>query len=182
MAVTIKLALYFYAMTRLLGGEARQENAAANLGPFYVYLLLLPTVCLSRCAGWMWTPPCAGAVRSPGALYFLPGSGVLRHGYAENSGAAPEGAALRPAALRLWRSAAFQAGNRPRRLFFAQQGEHYSVCLLLADQNAPEGESAFKTASAAAPTPAQALENAAATLPGTVYYGLLDAAAPTCRG
>ena len=46
MAVTIKLALYFYAMTRLLGGEARQENAAANLGPFYVYLLLLPTVCL----------------------------------------------------------------------------------------------------------------------------------------
>ena len=46
MAVTIKLALYFYAMTRLLGGEARQENAAANLGSFYVYLLLLPTVCL----------------------------------------------------------------------------------------------------------------------------------------
>ena len=64
-----------------------------------------------------------------------------------------------------------------RAVFFAQQGEHYSVCLLLADQNAPEGESAFKTASAAAPTPAQALENAAATLPGTVYYGLLDAAA-----
>ena len=48
-----------------------------------------------------------------------------------------------------------------RAVFFAQQGEHYSVCLLLADQNAPEGESAFKTASAAAPTPAQALENAA---------------------
>lgn len=64
-----------------------------------------------------------------------------------------------------------------RAVFFAQQGEHYSVCLLLADQNAPEGESAFKTASAAAPTPAQALENAAAALPGTVYYGLLDAAA-----
>ena len=39
-----------------------------------------------------------------------------------------------------------------RAVFFAQQGEHYSVCLLLADQNAPEGESAFKTASAAAPT------------------------------
>ena len=38
-----------------------------------------------------------------------------------------------------------------RAVFFAQQGEHYSVCLLLADQNAPEGESAFKTASAAAP-------------------------------
>ena len=39
-----------------------------------------------------------------------------------------------------------------RAVFFAQQGEHYSVCLLLADQNAPEGESAFKTASAAAPS------------------------------
>ena len=64
-----------------------------------------------------------------------------------------------------------------RAVFFAQQGNHYSVCLLLADQNAPEGETAFKTASAAAATPAQALENAAATLPGTVYYGLLDAAA-----
>ena len=64
-----------------------------------------------------------------------------------------------------------------RAVFFEQQGSNYSVCLLLADQNAPEGETAFKTASAAAPTPAQALENAAATLPGTVYYGLLDAAA-----
>ena len=37
----------------------------------------------------------------------------------------------------------------------------FLICLLLADQNAPEGESAFKTTSAAAPTPAQALENAA---------------------
>ena len=64
-----------------------------------------------------------------------------------------------------------------RAVFFTQQGKGYSVCLLLADQNAPEGETAFKTASAAAATPAQALENAAATLPGTVYYGLLDAAA-----
>lgn len=64
-----------------------------------------------------------------------------------------------------------------RAVFFEQQGSSYSVCLLLADQNAPEGETAFKTASAAAPTPAQALKNAAATLPGTVYYGLLDAAA-----
>lgn len=26
-----------------------------------------------------------------------------------------------------------------RAVFFAQQGEHYSVCLLLADQNAPGG-------------------------------------------
>ena len=64
-----------------------------------------------------------------------------------------------------------------RAIFFAQQGNSYSVCLLLADQNAREGESTFKTASAAAATPAKALENAAAALPGTVYYGLLDAAA-----
>ena len=64
-----------------------------------------------------------------------------------------------------------------RAVFFERQGSGYSVCLLLANQNAPEGEAAFKTASAAASTPAQALENAAAALPGTVYYGLLDAAA-----
>lgn len=64
-----------------------------------------------------------------------------------------------------------------RAVFFERQGSGYSVCLLLANQNAPEGEPAFKTASAAASTPAQALENAAAALPGTVYYGLLDAAA-----
>ena len=62
-----------------------------------------------------------------------------------------------------------------RAIFFAQQGNSYSVCLLLADQNAREGGNAFKTASAAAATPAKALENAAAALPGTVYYGLLDA-------
>ena len=46
MAVTVKLALYLYAMTRLLGSESRQENAAANLGPFGVYLLLVPAACL----------------------------------------------------------------------------------------------------------------------------------------
>ena len=39
-----------------------------------------------------------------------------------------------------------------RAVFFARQQGQYSVCLLLADQNAPEGESAFKTASAAAHT------------------------------
>ena len=64
-----------------------------------------------------------------------------------------------------------------RAVFFEKQGAGYSVCLLLADQNAPAGESAFKTASAAAATPAQALEAAAESLPGHVYYGLLDAAA-----
>lgn len=64
-----------------------------------------------------------------------------------------------------------------RAVFFERQESRYSACLLLADQSAPEGESAFKTASAAAATPAQALENAAASLPGTAYYGLLDAAA-----
>lgn len=64
-----------------------------------------------------------------------------------------------------------------RAVFFERQNSSYSVCLLLADQNALEGDATFKTASAAAATPAQALENAAASLPGTVYYGLLDAAA-----
>ena len=37
-----------------------------------------------------------------------------------------------------------------RAVFFERQGSGYSVCLLLADQNAPESEAAFKTASAAA--------------------------------
>lgn len=46
MAVAVKLALYLYALLRLLGGESRQENAAANLGPFAIYLLLVPTACL----------------------------------------------------------------------------------------------------------------------------------------
>lgn len=46
MAVTVKLALYLYAITRLLGCEARKENAAANLGPFCLYLLLMPAACL----------------------------------------------------------------------------------------------------------------------------------------
>ena len=64
-----------------------------------------------------------------------------------------------------------------RAVFFEKQGTGYSVCLLLADQNAPAGEAAFKTASAAAKTPAQALEYAAASLPGRAYYGLLDVAA-----
>ncbi len=65
----------------------------------------------------------AGLIRLLKYLAFLlsvfgPGLyGVLRHGYAKNSGAAPDGVALQPAALRLWRPAAFQAGNRPRRLF-----------------------------------------------------------------
>lgn len=48
MAVTVKLALYLYAINRLLGIKtaARQEHAAADLGPFAVYLLLLTTACL----------------------------------------------------------------------------------------------------------------------------------------
>ena len=39
-----------------------------------------------------------------------------------------------------------------RAVFFAQQGEHYSVCLLLADQNAPEGESALSLIHISEPT------------------------------
>ena len=69
-----------------------------------------------------------------------------------------------------------------RAVFFAQQGEQYSVCLLLADQNAGEDGTHYKTTSAQGSTPAQALHRAEDTLPGQLYYGLLDLAAlpPGC--
>ncbi len=117
MAVTIKLALYFYAMTRLLGGEARQENAAANLGPFCVYLLLLPTVCpllrgldvdaapaLAQCVHLGLCTSCLDRGCCGMVMPKIPALLLMVF-------------ALQPAALRLWRPAAFQAGNRPRRLF-----------------------------------------------------------------
>lgn len=65
-----------------------------------------------------------------------------------------------------------------RALFFDHQEGAYSVCLLLADQNAgKEGQSEYKTASAAADTPALALAAAEKSLSGSVYYGLMDLAA-----
>ena len=69
-----------------------------------------------------------------------------------------------------------------RAVFFARQQGQYSVCLLLADQTAGEDAPAYKTASARGKTPAQALTNAESTLPGQLYYGLLDLAAlpPGC--
>lgn len=153
-----------------------QENAAANLGPFCVYLLLLPTVCLL-----LRGLDVDAALRWRSA--FTWGFVLLAWIGGAAAWAMPKIPALLLMVL-LCSLLLCGCGGQPlskreivRAVFFAQQGEHYSVCLLLADQNAPEGESAFKTASAAAPTPAQALENAAATLPGTVYYGLLDAAA-----
>lgn len=64
-----------------------------------------------------------------------------------------------------------------RGVFFDRQQGEYSVCLVLADQNAPEGKpEANKVACAAGDTPAQALQHAEKSLSGTVYYGLLDLA------
>ena len=39
MAVTVKLALYLYALVRLLGGQSKAENSAAGLDRFPLYLL-----------------------------------------------------------------------------------------------------------------------------------------------
>lgn len=64
-----------------------------------------------------------------------------------------------------------------RAVFFAQQQGQYSVCLLLADQNGGEDGVHYKTASARGATPAQALHRTEDTLPGQLYYGLLDLAA-----
>ena len=64
-----------------------------------------------------------------------------------------------------------------RAVFFARQQGAYSVCLLLADQNADADAIQYKTSSARGTTPAQALHRAEAALPGQLYYGLLDLAA-----
>ena len=61
-----------------------------------------------------------------------------------------------------------------RAVFFARQNGQYSVCLLLADQNAGEDGVHYKTAAASGSTAAQALCRAEDTLPGQLYYGLLD--------
>ena len=65
-----------------------------------------------------------------------------------------------------------------RAVFFAQQQGQYSVCLLLADQNGGEDGVHYKTASARGATPAQALHRTEDTLPGQLYYGLLDSGRP----
>lgn len=64
-----------------------------------------------------------------------------------------------------------------RAVFFARQQGQYSVCLLLADQNASEDDLHYKTSSARGVTAAQALHRAEDALPGQIYYGLLDLAA-----
>ncbi len=46
--------------------------------------------------------------------------------------------------------------------------------LLLADADAPEGKTAYKTAEGRGATPAQALQDAAGQLDGTAFYGLMD--------
>lgn len=63
-----------------------------------------------------------------------------------------------------------------RAVFFARQQGQYSVCLLLADQNNNEDGLHYKTSSARGFTAAQALHRAETTLPGRLYYGLIDLA------
>lgn len=63
-----------------------------------------------------------------------------------------------------------------RGVFFTQQNEQYSACLVLADQNAETGQPENKTAAAQGTTPAQALQRAEQSLYGDAYYGLLDLA------
>lgn len=65
-----------------------------------------------------------------------------------------------------------------RGVLFAKQAESYSVCLVLADQNAEGAQpESNKVSAAQGMTPAQALERAEQALYGDVYYGLLDLAA-----
>lgn len=45
MAVTVKLALYLYALVRLLGGQSRAENSAAGLRRFPLYMGCLLFLC-----------------------------------------------------------------------------------------------------------------------------------------
>lgn len=65
-----------------------------------------------------------------------------------------------------------------RGVLFGRQDRAYSVCLILADQNAPDGQpEANKVTCAVGDTPAHALQHAEQSLQGSVYYGLLDLAA-----
>ena len=65
-----------------------------------------------------------------------------------------------------------------RGVLFTKQAESYSVCLVLADQNAEGAQpESNKVSAAQGTTPAQALARAEQALYGDVYYGLLDLAA-----
>lgn len=62
-----------------------------------------------------------------------------------------------------------------RGVLFAQQGDGFSACLVVADQEA-EDTPRNRAVAAAGDTPAQALQRAEDALPGQAYYGLLDLA------
>lgn len=66
-----------------------------------------------------------------------------------------------------------------RAVFFVQQQGSYSACLLLADQNAGEDGTHYKTASALGVTPAQALHRAEMALP--VSFTTDFSSWPPCR-
>lgn len=61
-----------------------------------------------------------------------------------------------------------------RGIFFANQGNEISACLVLADQKAEPGSDSNKIVAAKGKTPAQALARAKESLYGDVYFGLLD--------
>jgi len=61
-----------------------------------------------------------------------------------------------------------------RAVFFEEAGQNMTVCLLLQDQNAPEGETAYKTATAEEASIDKALNKAEERLEGEAYYGLTD--------
>lgn len=61
-----------------------------------------------------------------------------------------------------------------RAAFFGGGRGGCTVLLLLADEDAPEGEAACKTAQGQGANPAQALQDAAESLDGSAFYGLMD--------
>lgn len=64
-----------------------------------------------------------------------------------------------------------------RGVFFTQQGEFYSTCLVLANQQQSDAQAPEnRVVAAQGATPAQALQRAEDSLYGEVYYGLLDLA------
>lgn len=173
MAVTVKLALYLYALVRLLGGQNKAEDSAAGLDWFPLYL------------GGIWLF-CAvlrkldldAALSLRNVLTWSFGGLDLDRRCRRMS--VPKAKALLTVCAALLLCGCGQALSEReivRAVFFARQQGAYSACLLLADQNTESDGVQYKTASARGDTAAQALHLAEDALPGRLYYGLLDLAA-----
>lgn len=178
MAVTVKLALYLYALVRLLGGQSKTEDSAARAGS-------VPTVSgrhLAFVRGAAQARFRRGPLPAQCADLGLCGLDMDRRCRRMS---VPKTKALLTVCAALLLCGCGQALSEReivRAVFFARQQGAYSACLLLADQNAASGGVQYKTASARGDTAAQALHRAEDTLPGQLYYGLLDLAAlpPDC--